>query len=262
MKEERPSIIICLVNKFEMEYEKLLNNISNFNTEEKLHITKIFLEIVNLRRRGEAEWSNITELYQKELREKYRERFAEGHRINLLAYLYDGAILDKSRGDGEFDYYTKEEFNNLKSSEVQLLSEGELQSFLHFIGNYLTSTRDTFLDKPRDFLGNVKNEIEEVQMHAPTPKKTFDAKIFPSLRGSLIFDQMIEKRPKSRYKDYCVFVIKKLVKDGLMNDIKEINYKDYISKTHSISLDKFKSLTSITTDTRTELYNTVKDSIK
>lgn len=113
-----------------------------------------------------------------------------------------------------------------------------------------------------NYLKEVEGIDNKIEPPAISKFDEYNRAIFPSSKAFELFDKMIEKRPKSRYKDHCVFVIRQMIKDKLILDVKWLAIKDYLSKVYSIDLDKLKSLHVVTTDTRTELYKSVRNSIK
>lgn len=56
----------------------------------------------------------------------------------------------------------------------------------------------------------------------------------------------------------CVYVVRQLVADKFMLDVREQNYKEFLSHNYQIDLDKFKALSILATSNRKALYKLIK----
>ncbi len=157
--KNRKHISAFLASKFNIDFTKAVSSEVVLKNDEKIQVVKAFIEIVDMVKQNH-EWKNIYEKYQNDIREKYRNRFNIGSGLKLLDYFNNHAIMNKSIGNGEWDFYTMKEFNELPDSALQLLSDKELYSLFFYISNCLNNELEILLRKGGQELGVIDNRVK------------------------------------------------------------------------------------------------------
>jgi hypothetical protein len=155
--KNRNQLWVCLSVKFIKDLQVILKD---FNEEEQIQIIDTLFKIVALSNQVEFVipqeligdnknselFEKINKIYEEEFLKRFKNRWQKASNIGILQYFSVFAIMDKVTGNGEWDFCTNEEFNEM---DHQFLSRFELTQLLHSIKNQLNLEKNNIYLKPK-----------------------------------------------------------------------------------------------------------------
>ena len=140
--DKRKLLVPHIAMKFSKDFSVLMRDSSSLNNTNKIEVVTCIIEIVEMASNNE-EWEKISKKY-KRLRLKYAGVLIDN--VSILDFFNNHVVLYKAVGKLKSNFYNEKEFNLLKNTDKQILSNAEFHRLIRMMLNHLNNTLRSLLN--------------------------------------------------------------------------------------------------------------------